>query len=174
MVKSHFSQAKQGHKLSRVEAITFSPDTATHFSQSNSRRNLQSWSYRLLMRLAALLTQASLAVPNWFGRFSGGLSKPHEPSDARYSARWNQQAMPLWANLLASQRSLPHACDLWIRAKAKADCFADVLLWLFVGCTDFIFELFCKIDANNHYPECYRPADSKMGSLYSQFVVVQN
>ena len=76
MLKSHFSQAKQGHKLSIGKAITFSPDTATRFSQSNSRRTLQSWSYRLLMRLAALLTRASFAAPNWSGRFSGGLFKP--------------------------------------------------------------------------------------------------
>lgn len=79
--KSYFSQGKQGHKLSIEEAITSWSDTATHFSQSNSRRGLQPCSYRLLTRLVALLTQASSAMPNWSGRFNVALSKPREPSD---------------------------------------------------------------------------------------------
>lgn len=78
MRRSYSSQGKQGHKLSIEEAITSWSDTATHFSQSNS---LRAWSYRLLTRLAALLTLAGSVSPNWTGRFSAALSEPFEPSD---------------------------------------------------------------------------------------------
>lgn len=81
MWRSYSSQGKQGHKLPIEEAISSWSDTATHFIQSNSRKGLQPWSYRLLTRLAALLTQASSALPNWSGRFSAARSKPQEPSD---------------------------------------------------------------------------------------------
>lgn len=78
---SYSSQGKQAHKLSIEEAITSWSDIATHFSQSNSGRGLQPRSFRLLTMLAALLTQASSAMPNWSGRFSVALSQPREPSD---------------------------------------------------------------------------------------------
>lgn len=120
MWKSYFSLGKQGRKLYIEEAITSWSDTVTHFSQLNSRRSLQAWSYRLLTRLAMLLTQASSAMPNRSRRFS--MAHSETPGGIWYSSigssvLWYQQEWRLWSELTGYSKPMGPARCMWFMSQ---------------------------------------------------------